>query len=602
MQKKSNIISKLVLSTATAVMMAGFVGQHDKASAEDVKAIEFKPEYDGVCIDDKNVEYTVTKESKGTADGEIGEVTLSDGSNLKASTFVVPENLKDADTATKIHNVTAIGTEAFKDCTKLESVDIPASVDTIDKNAFDGCSNLKVLHIAGDNEHLDDMKLDPKFLGSATLESVYVDVENLTPDAKAALTKGISAGIIRENIKDLTVGTVENVVSSITDGEVKVDWATTANDGAIDTYMILRKDHETGKIEAIGLVKNEFGVDTEFVDSTAEFGKSYTYSVTPYLRDKYFANHTAGELYTASKYDSWGVVPGSPVENTDDLTVNEKLINGIMHYYSDEGELFTPVQNKNLTCVQGNNSKSWYVLDNRQNVYEKIDMATGTVDVNGNYIPDNGIGFVVREWDIKEKDEANWDNLKLDAVSKEDLATKEYRVFSLNVKDANGDVPTPSLKSADDTTKPESYAVYLELSKNMDPNSVRVVIPNDNGGLDYIYGDNEGEIEIVKSLPASNAPKSEYGFVKIMMDSAFPESEQPFILYADKLENSSSDETKSEDKKEESSKDANKTTGSSTGSKGYATGDVAGFGMLHAACSMLAAAGSTILGLFRKKK
>ena len=236
-----------------------------------------------------------------------------------------------------------------------------------------------------------------------------------------------------------------------------------------------------------------------------------------------------------------------------------------------------------------------------QNVYDAATVNTGTVDNDSNYVPDKGVGFIVREWDIKEEDEANWDNLKLDAVSKEDLATKEYRVFSLNVKDNNGVVP-PALKSADDTTKPESYAVYLELSKNMDPNSVRVVIPNDNGGLDYIYGDNDGEIEIVKSLPASNAPKSEYGFVKIMMDSAFPDSEQPFILYADKLENSSSEETKPEDKKEESSKDENKTTGSSTGSKGYATGDVAGFGMLHAAYSMLAVAGSTILGLFRKRK
>lgn len=596
MQKKSNIISKLVLSTAAVAIGAGVAGATEKPEVQESAQIAnclatVDEEVTGIGTADKGVIYTVTK------DGDAKEAEVSECDKAAILKNVVLESPIDTDKV-----VTGISSEAFKDCTKIESVDIPASVDTIDKNAFDGCSNLKVLHIAGDNEHLDDMKLDPKFLGSATLESVYVDVENLTPDAKAALTKGISAGIIRENIKDLTVGTVENVVSSITDGEVKVDWTTTANDGAIDTYMILRKDHETGKIEAIGLVKNEFGVDTEFVDSTAEFGKSYTYSVTPYLRDPYFANHTAGELYTASKYDSWGVVPGSPVENTDDLTVNEKLINGIMHYYSDEGELFTPVQNKNLTCVQGNNSKSWYVLDNRQNVYEKIDMATGTVDVNGNYIPDNGIGFVVREWDINEKDEANWDNLKLDAVSKEDLATKEYRVFSLNVKDANGDVPTPSLKSADDTTKPESYAVYLELSKNMDPNSVRVVIPNDNGGLDYIYGDNEGEIEIVKSLPASNAPKSEYGFVKIMMDSAFPDSEQPFILYADKLENSSSEETKTEDKKEESSKDANKTTGSSTGSKGYATGDVAGFGMLHAAYSMLAAAGSTILGLFRKKK
>lgn len=597
MQKKSNIISKLVLSTAAFAMGVGVAGATEKPEVQESAQIaNFLAEVgETFSVDSDGIEYKV--DSKG--DKKTASICDYDSSKISKN-LTLASKAVDATDSTVEYDVTKIAPEAFKDCTKLESVDIPASVDTIGKNAFDGCSNLKVLHIAGDNEHLDDMKLDPQFLGSAKLESVYVD-QKLTPDAKAALTKGISAGIIRENIKDLTVGTVNGVVSSITDGEVKVDW-NTADDGTINTYMILRKDKETGKIEAIGLVNNESGVDTEFVDSTAEFGKSYTYSVTPYLRDKYFANHTADELYTASKYDIWGVLPGSPAENNYDLTVNEKLINGIMHYYSDEGEIYTPVQNKNLTCVQGKDSKSWYVMDNRQNVYEKIDMDTGTVDVNGHYIPDNGISFVVREWDIKETDEANWGKLKLDAVSKEDLATKEYRVFSLNVKDANGDVTTPSLKSAKDTTKPESYAVYLELSKNMDPNSVRVVIPNDNGGLDYIYGDNEGEIEIVKSLPASNAPKSEYGFVKIMMDSAFPESEQPFILYADKLENSSSEETKSEDKKEESSKDENKTTGSSTGSKGYATGDVAGFGMLHAAYSMLAAAGSTVLGLFRKKK
>lgn len=591
MQKKSNIISKLVLSTAAVAMGVGVAGATEKPEVQESAQIAnflatVDEEVTGIGTADKGVIYTVTK------DGDAKEAEVSGCDKAAIVKNVVLESPIDTD---KI--VTGISSEAFKDCTKIESVDIPASVDTIGKNAFDDCSNLKVLHIAGDNEHLDDMKLDSKFLGSAKLESVYVDVENLTPDAKAALTKGISAGIIRENIKDLTVGTVENVVSSITDGEVKVDWTTTANDGAIDTYMILRKDKETGKIEAIGLVKNEFGVDTEFVDSTAEFGKSYTYSVTPYLRDKYFANHTAGELYTASKYDSWGVVPGVEVPNGKDLIVNEKLINGIMHYYSDEGELFTPVQNKNLTCVQGKDSKSWYVLDNRQNVYPLTVTKEGqNAGVTGQITGDSNL--YVREWNVGDEDESVWDSLKLDAISKDDLAKKDYRVFSLNVKnDATNEVVTPALKSADDTTKPESYAVYLELSKNMDPNSVRVVIPNDNGGLDYIYGDNEGEIEIVKSLPASNAPKSEYGFVKIMMDSAFPDSEQPFILYADKLENSSS-----EDKKEESSKGANKTTGSSTGSKGYATGDVAGFGMLHAAYSMLAAAGSTILGLFRKKK
>ena len=93
-----------------------------------------------------------------------------------------------------------------------------------------------------------------------------------------------------------------------------------------------------------------------------------------------------------------------------------------------------------------------------------------------------------------------------------------------------------------------------------------------------------------------------------MLDSALPKSEQPFVMYADKIENSSSssdstdkkEENNSEDKKEENKN--NSSNGSTSGSKGYATGDVAGFGMLHAAYSMLAAAGSTLLGLFRKKK
>ena len=584
MQKKSNIVSKLVLSTAAAVMMAGFASENDKAGAVDVVATEFKSTHDATCVAD-GVEYTVTKESTGiTADG-MGKVTLSDAGDLKATNFVIPEKLQDAETATQVHQVTSVSANAFKDCTKIETVEIPASVTDIGKNAFDGCSNLKVLHIAGDSEHLGAMKLDPKFLGSADLESVYVDVETLSTDAKKALAAGVSENIIRENISGLDVGSVASVVSTVSDDGVKIDWTTNETDGAVDTYMILRQDKETGKTEAVGLVANKFGVTTEFVDSTAEFGKTYTYSVAPCLIDPYYETATAAELYTASKYDEWGIVDHTPVKAVD-VTVNKKSVNGILHYYSN-GELYTPVQNRNLTCVQGLDTQSWYVLDNSKNVYE-------TKNTN----------LYVREWDLAEENKDDWDDLKLDAISKDDLAAKEYRVFSLNVQDNSGNVVTDvAVGTTDDALQPSNYAVYLELSKNMDPNSVRVVIPNDNGGLDYIYGDNAGEIEIVKSLPTSNAPRSEYGFAKIMLDSALPKSEQPFVMYADKIETSSenkSEENHSENKKEENRN--NSSNGSTSGSKGYATGDVAGFGMLHAAYSMLAAAGSTLLGLFRKKK
>lgn len=41
--------------------------------------------------------------------------------------------------------VTGIGENAFKDCVSLESITIPARVNSIDETAFDGCHNLKII-------------------------------------------------------------------------------------------------------------------------------------------------------------------------------------------------------------------------------------------------------------------------------------------------------------------------------------------------------------------------------------------------------------------------------------------------------------------------
>ena len=40
---------------------------------------------------------------------------------------------------------------AFHDCKLLDNIVIPSSVTSIDKNTFDGCSNLKNVEVSKDN-------------------------------------------------------------------------------------------------------------------------------------------------------------------------------------------------------------------------------------------------------------------------------------------------------------------------------------------------------------------------------------------------------------------------------------------------------------------
>ena len=49
-------------------------------------------------------------------------------------------------------NVTMIGESAFKDCSSLTSVDIPASVETIEASAFKGCSSLTAVTFEKDSQ------------------------------------------------------------------------------------------------------------------------------------------------------------------------------------------------------------------------------------------------------------------------------------------------------------------------------------------------------------------------------------------------------------------------------------------------------------------
>lgn len=57
------------------------------------------------------------------------------------------------------HSVASIGAEAFKDCTSLKSITIPASVTNISSSAFEGCTSLTIYGAKGSaaesyaNEH-----------------------------------------------------------------------------------------------------------------------------------------------------------------------------------------------------------------------------------------------------------------------------------------------------------------------------------------------------------------------------------------------------------------------------------------------------------------
>ena len=71
------------------------------------------------------------------------QATVISGGNYSGN-FVIPSEITYNDV---ICSVTSIGNEAFRNCTRLTSIEIPNSVTSIGNNAFNGCSSLKEVHI-----------------------------------------------------------------------------------------------------------------------------------------------------------------------------------------------------------------------------------------------------------------------------------------------------------------------------------------------------------------------------------------------------------------------------------------------------------------------
>ena len=70
---------------------------------------------------------------------------------------------------------TVIGEGAFKDCTSLESIDIPNSVTEIDGYAFGGCTSLESIDIPNSVTEIGEVA----FEGCTSLKSIHSAIEKV---------------------------------------------------------------------------------------------------------------------------------------------------------------------------------------------------------------------------------------------------------------------------------------------------------------------------------------------------------------------------------------------------------------------------------------
>ncbi len=82
-----------------------------------------------------NIVYTVLSEAEGDKRVSVTAHTLTENTELD-----IPETVENNGT---VYTVTAIGTNAFQNCTYLTKVELPATLTTINARAFTGCSDLR---------------------------------------------------------------------------------------------------------------------------------------------------------------------------------------------------------------------------------------------------------------------------------------------------------------------------------------------------------------------------------------------------------------------------------------------------------------------------
>ena len=77
----------------------------------------------------------------------VGKCAVAGIGGYEGTDLKIPERSPDGDT------VVSISAEAFKDCTFLVSIEIPATVQSIGERAFIGCSSLVLITVDIENPH-----------------------------------------------------------------------------------------------------------------------------------------------------------------------------------------------------------------------------------------------------------------------------------------------------------------------------------------------------------------------------------------------------------------------------------------------------------------
>ncbi len=631
-KKNSKIISKLVLSTTAAFMATvavkatndhGDVQSQVESFHEDQLQVAYG-KGDSITV---NVTLNGVKYSEGDSSTEA-TVTGCENSNIPADGYVKID--KTVGTSVS-YNVTSIADEAFKDCSNLVSVEIPESVKKIGQDVFDdsGVKYIKFTKAANLTESGD--------LGSAT---IYVEDD----DGKSKLCEVLGLDtddnkvIIAPKTSDIK-GNISSVGTTIVDNGVELKWKIST--GAKDLYAVERKENNnTSNYKVIGIAypKTSSSTSVTYTDTDKiKLGKSYMYKITPYAvsaaHDQF---NTKDEFTSAKDKDPFGIVAGTD-KQSGELDYNEFKKSGVKSYYTT-----VDIENDtDSTTVEG----SYAIFDNglTRNVYslqgnaygiKKSDNNTKFEWENDDYDTNQKAFLYVREWDIENKDKTNWENVGAENKN-------ASRVFSLQVvndKDENGELPSgdyassgdvgyyncaSKIVSADSNKTPKDFTMYVEMDESWG-NDVSV----------YAIRDDDTDVKLTSKI-VDGANGLTGRFLEVALGEFYY---GPYAIYADKLENAGTsnsefcetcqnpidectcekkneeakdepkDETKTEDDKNNNN-NASETNSTQTGnnvssgtSNSYKTGDITSAGLLQSAFGMLAAAGSTLIGLFRKKK
>ena len=104
-------------------------------------------------------------------------------SNNYSGNIVIPSSVTYNSTT---YSVTGIGSNAFKDCSGLTSIEIPNSVTSINQDAFSGCSGLTSIEIPNSVTSIDSHA----FRGCTGLTSITI------PNSVSSIGQGAFSGCI----------------------------------------------------------------------------------------------------------------------------------------------------------------------------------------------------------------------------------------------------------------------------------------------------------------------------------------------------------------------------------------------------------------------